>query len=187
MTKYVFTIVFLFFLTSAFYYTNFLIAEPELSETKEFAETILLEKKTNTRVLYDSTKIPEEIVTPSTVGEVYFPHQMHFEDLEIDCEQCHHEMNASKFDIPHEEYFDSFYIDCKACHDDEDTKEMVAHACSNCHHKKPINIADEMISKKVAVHQNCWECHDSGKSVEASESCEFCHSREKKSIGINVN
>ena len=56
---------------------HFLIAEPELSETKEFAETILLEKKTNTRVLYDSTKIPEEIVTPSTVGEVYFPHQMH--------------------------------------------------------------------------------------------------------------
>ena len=178
MTKYVLPMIILLLLTSAFYYSTFLNAETELVETKILKEQTFPNNKNG--VSSNPSETPEEIISPSSAGEVYFPHQMHFEDLEISCEECHHEMNAAKFDIPHEEYFDSFYIDCKACHNKKDTNQMVAHACSNCHTNKPINIADEMISKKVAVHKNCWTCHEAGQSVEASESCEFCHSREKK-------
>ena len=57
---------------------------------------------------------PQEIIFfESTIGEVIFPHQAHFEDLEIDCKTCHHEHNAAKLDMPHPEYFEDFWIKWK--------------------------------------------------------------------------
>ncbi|MDX1701953.1 MAG: cytochrome c3 family protein, partial [Melioribacteraceae bacterium] len=113
-----------------------------------------------------------------SAGTVTFPHLYHYEDEGIECVECHHEMNAQNIDIPHEEYFEDFWIDCGVCHSNNVEGEIVAHACSDCHNSNPSNIADEMISKKVAIHINCWECHEVGTGVEASESCEYCHIRE---------
>ena len=56
------------------------------------------------------------INSPSSVGDVAFPHQFHSDDLEIECQQCHHETNASPLKMPHENYFDDFWIDCRICH-----------------------------------------------------------------------
>lgn len=117
--------------------------------------------------------VPAVIKSPSTRGEVVFPHQLHFQDFDLDCESCHHETDAAKLTFPHEEYFDDFWIDCKICHHETDAPK-VAEACSNCHHY-PMDIAEETLSPKVVIHKDCWTCHEIGKGVEASKRCEFCH------------
>ena len=43
----------------------------------------------------------------------------------------------------------------------------------------PRNIADETLSAKVVVHQQCWKCHPVGTGKEASAVCEKCHSGKK--------
>ena len=48
---------------------------------------------------------------------VNFPHELHYDDLGFDCEECHHETNAEKLDIPHENYFAEFWARCKTCHE----------------------------------------------------------------------
>ena len=58
-----------------------------------------------------SAAAPPILVWPSRVGEVTFPHEMHFDDLDISCEECHHEINAARLEMPHEDYFDDFWID----------------------------------------------------------------------------
>lgn len=127
----------------------------------------------------DSVDIPEEIISPSYVGEVIFPHLFHYEDLEIECKECHHEINAAKLNIPHEEYFKDFWIDCNICHNGDNSSKMEAHDCSDCHHSQLTNIADETLSAKVVIHENCWTCHDIGRGQDASNNCEVCHSGEK--------
>ena len=47
--------------------------------------------------------------------------------------------------------------------------------CYECHDVKLRDIADERLSPKVILHQNCWKCHEVETGVEASESCEQCH------------
>ena len=58
----------------------------------------------------DTSEIPEEIKFPSTVGGVLFPHQMHIDDLEIECVECHHQINAKILVTPHSDYFKSSWI-----------------------------------------------------------------------------
>ena len=130
----------------------------------------------------DTVDLPEEIISPSSVGEVTFPHLFHYEDLEIECEECHHEINAAKLITPHDEYFNDFWIDCNICHNGNEIVRMEAQACSNCHHSHPHNIADETLCAKVVIHQSCWSCHEVGTGVMASESCEMCHTGERKEI-----
>ncbi len=126
-----------------------------------------------------SSEIPEVIKSESYVGEVSFKHQEHFDDLEIECETCHHEVNAAKLNFPHENYFEDFWIDCLICHHESGLKTQPAQACSNCHHTLPENIADETLSSKVVIHKNCWECHEASKGQEASKNCVFCHTGPK--------
>jgi len=113
------------------------------------------------------------LVFPSSVGEVVFPHEGHYDSLEIDCQTCHHETNAKMLDIPHVEYFQDFWIDCTTCHHPSSTPQE-ARSCSSCHHC-PMNCADETLSAKVVIHENCWRCHDVGTGQEASDACSFCH------------
>ncbi|MFC2167833.1 cytochrome c3 family protein [Acidobacteriota bacterium] len=113
--------------------------------------------------------------SPSSVGEVVFPHQFHFEDLEFECQTCHHETNASTLQMPHEEYFNDFWIDCKICHRGDGLAVSQPQTCSNCHHDSPTDIADETLSAKVVVHKKCWECHELEKGEKASQSCLACH------------
>ena len=128
----------------------------------------------------DTSDIPEDLEFPSTVGEVYFPHQFHFEDLEMECVECHHQINAKILDTPHLSYFESSWIKCEKCHNESGEVVQQIYTCSECHHPSPKNIADETLSSKVVIHRNCWECHEVGSGMEASESCGECHSGEKK-------
>lgn len=113
------------------------------------------------------------LVFPSEVGTVTFSHKAHFNDMEIECQTCHHEVDAQKLKLPHPEYFADFWIDCQTCHHESDAPRP-AQACRACHHR-PTDSADETLSPKVVVHESCWSCHESGTGVEASRGCPTCH------------
>lgn len=127
----------------------------------------------------DTSRIPSVIKSPSCIGEVSFPHEYHIDDLEFDCEDCHHETNAVELHMPHEDYFKDYWIDCGICHHKGGQTKLEAQACSKCHHTRPTGIADETLSAKVVIHKSCWECHDIDTGEEASQNCEFCHSGPK--------
>ena len=118
-----------------------------------------------------------EVTKPSSIGEVYFPHEFHFSDMEMECNSCHHEVSAKMLDIPHREYFVDFWIECGICHH-ENQEPVRAQSCSNCHHASD-DCGDETLSAKVVIHKSCWECHESGEGLEASKNCKFCHSGPK--------
>jgi hypothetical protein len=123
--------------------------------------------------------IPAEIIIPSSVGEVTFHHQMHIKDLSIKCADCHHQINAKKLGTPHPDYFKSSWINCALCHNDSEKTKQGSYKCSECHRANPVNIADETLSAKVVIHQQCWKCHPAGTGKEASKGCEKCHSGKK--------
>jgi hypothetical protein len=127
-------------------------------------------------------KLTPIIRSPSSVGEVAFPHQFHFEDLELECQACHHDINAATLRMPHEDYFEDFWIDCRICHKDEGSAVSEPQSCSNCHHDSPTDIADETLSAKVVVHKQCWECHELEKGEEASRGCKVCHLKRTERI-----
>jgi hypothetical protein len=127
----------------------------------------------------DSLQIKEVILTEDAVGEVEFPHLEHVDDFGIECDECHHEINAAALDIPHEDYFEDFWIDCETCHGNgEPTREAVS--CAECHHDQPGELSDETLSSKVVIHKSCWTCHEIGTGSEASSECVTCHSGPKK-------
>ena len=117
---------------------------------------------------------PSEVVFASGLGAVHFPHQFHVADLEIACEECHHETLAGQLSMPHPEYFEDFWIRCATCHKAGEASAG-PQACSACHHNSPVDIADETLSSKVVIHDSCWQCHPVGSGPDASESCAFCH------------
>ena len=113
---------------------------------------------------------------PSLVGEVIFPHLEHVDDFGMECVECHHEVNAEALDIPHESYFEDFWIKCETCHGNGDRAAAEAMSCGKCHPDQPRSVSDQTLSHKVAVHQNCWDCHDIGTGADASAECAMCHS-----------
>lgn len=124
--------------------------------------------------------IPAEIIFPSSVGEVTFPHQMHISKLGMTCVECHHQISAKTLVTPHPDYLKSSWIDCAICHNNKSkTITSSAYTCSECHHSNPSNIADETLSAKVVIHKKCWSCHQVGVGKEASKSCHLCHSGKK--------
>jgi len=122
--------------------------------------------------------VPAEIVSPTSVGEVVFPHRKHFEELQFPCTTCHHETRAAVLEMPHPQYFDDFWIDCKVCHQ-EASAPQAPRACSTCHRSDLSNIADQTSSAKVAVHRSCWTCHASGAGEKATANCGLCHNRKR--------
>ena len=116
----------------------------------------------------------DEIVFPSAVGEVTFPHALHADDLGFECTECHHETAAAGLRTPHDEYFGDLWVECATCHREADAP-AVPQSCGGCHHASPTSTADETLSAKVVIHRSCWQCHDSGTGEEASRSCAFCH------------
>jgi hypothetical protein len=109
----------------------------------------------------------------SYMGELKFSHDMHTDDLELECTECHHETHAAQLEISHEDYFDDFWIDCQSCHNSATAQEP--QSCANCHHSSVEDVADETRSAKVVLHQSCWSCHEVTTGVEASQSCGVCH------------
>jgi hypothetical protein len=165
-----------------FFIATFFSLETKLPENSLVSKTPLLAAEKNLVSIHDTTAAPSEIISPSSAGEVFFPHLQHTEDFDVACKDCHHETNAAELNIPHEDYFDDFWIDCKICHHEGGSGKLQAQACSKCHHSNPANIADETLSSKVVIHKNCWECHEVGTGKEASESCQLCHSGERTKI-----
>jgi hypothetical protein len=109
------------------------------------------------------------------MGDLIFDHDEHVEEIELECDECHHETNAVPLDFPHEEYFHDSWVDCGTCHREAGSPELEPQSCYDCHDRKLQGIADEHLSPKVILHQNCWGCHEVETGVEASESCELCH------------
>jgi len=119
---------------------------------------------------------PETVRWESSVGEVEFDHRMHVEDLGTECVACHHETTAADLDVPHPDYFDDFWVDCSTCHGGEAT--AVVARCGSCHPERTASGPRvEMPTVKVAIHDSCWACHESGRGAEASASCGLCHRR----------
>ena len=127
----------------------------------------------------DAGAIPLEKRFASSVGEVTFRHQAHFQERGIACAECHHEINAKKLTTPHPEYLKAAAINCEACHDGAQQGARKGYSCSGCHPTNPVNIADETLSAKVVIHKKCWKCHAVGNAVQASKACGFCHSGKK--------
>ncbi len=124
-------------------------------------------------------KIPDKIKTPSHVGEVNFPHRAHFDDFNVECQNCHHRIRASSLKIPHRFSTRDNWKDCTYCHN-PDRKRHNLYSCRNCHNKLEKNYMKQVLSYKVVIHKSCVECHEMGKGVEASKSCKFCHSGKKQ-------
>jgi len=124
--------------------------------------------------------IPSEIIIPSSVGEIRFPHQMHIRDLSVKCGDCHHQINAKPLSTPHPDYFSSSWINCGICHEQSEKLSKKTFVCSECHMARPKTIADETLSAKVVVHEQCWKCHAVGTGKEASKACGKCHSGKKR-------
>jgi hypothetical protein len=153
--------------------------ETKKQENSSVFKSPLVAAEKNLISTQDTTGVPSIITSPSSAGEVVFPHQQHYEDFEVECKNCHHETNAAKLNMPHENYFNDFWIDCKICHHKGGSGKLQAQACSKCHHSTPSNIADQTLSSKVVIHKNCWECHEIGTGKEASENCQICHTGER--------
>ena len=111
------------------------------------------------------------------MGDLIFDHVAHVEEMELECDECHHETNAVPLSSPHEEYFYDLWVDCGVCHHDSESADLKPRSCYECHDTKIRDIADERLSHKVILHKNCWACHDVETGLEASKSCELCHSR----------
>ena len=145
--------------------------------------------------------MPVERIYPSSAGEVTFHHEMHFKDLAIKCDECHHAVNArpigaprpensktaagkcpidvKTLSTPHPDYFKSSSIKCVICHIESDGAKQNAYTCSGCHRTNPVNIADETLSAKVVVHKQCWKCHPVNAGKDASAVSEKCHTGKK--------
>jgi len=180
MIKYLFALIVVVLFTSAIFLYSDEKDQPEGKDQSTVTISTLAPLVSKNVSKADTVEMPDEIISPSSVGEVTFPHLFHFEELELECIECHHEINAAKLITPHDEYFDDFWIDCNICHNGNETIRMEAQACSQCHHTHPYGIADETLSAKVVIHKKCWECHEVETGVTASESCEVCHTREQK-------
>ena len=124
--------------------------------------------------------MPVEVTYESSVGNVLFPHNMHAIDQEIECTECHHQIHAGELDTPHPNYMTSSWVSCNICHSTNPENSQEYYRCSNCHQSDPNDIADETLSSKVVTHKSCWNCHESGTGVEASNGCTECHVKDKK-------
>ena len=127
----------------------------------------------------DTPEIPVERIFPSSVGDVVFKHQVHIQERGIQCTECHHQINAKKLETPHPEYFKASWIKCGICHVEAGKAKSSLYSCSTCHQTNTKDIADETLSAKVVVHQQCWKCHAIGTGKEASTSCVKCHAAKK--------
>jgi len=128
----------------------------------------------------EALDMPGEITYTSSVGNVLFPHNLHVTELEVECAECHHQIHAMELDTPHPDYMTSSWVSCKICHDTDSVKREKYYKCSDCHLTNPDDISDETLSSKVVTHKNCWNCHESGTGVEASQGCAECHIKDEK-------
>jgi len=146
----------------------------------EIAHPVPMAEVSQSAILAEGVDVPIEITYSSSVGDVLFTHEQHIKDQEIECVECHHQIHAKDLLTPHPDYMTSSWVSCKICHDENSEKNRKYYKCSDCHHSEPDNIADETLSSKVVTHKNCWNCHETGTGVEASQACAECHLKKAK-------
>ncbi len=151
-----------------------------LGYSQRLQKTGTIPKDVQSDFLASVTDMPDEISFKSSVGDVLFPHNVHVEDEEMECIECHHQIHAMELDTPHPDYLTSSWISCQTCHNSKTDEQSMDFNCSDCHHSETDNIADETLSSKVVIHKSCWECHETGTGAEASEVCSDCHEKKEK-------
>lgn len=150
--------------------------ERQLAPTAQF-DSLLNQPEKALESVTEFTKPPKEIIFHSNVGDVVFPHQMHVEEQEMECSECHHNLNAKTLETPHPDYFESSQIDCQVCHTESSKLMKEDYNCSKCHQSNPTRIGKEKLTSKVAMHNRCWSCHDMDTGQQASEDCTLCHKK----------
>ena len=118
---------------------------------------------------------PAKSETKASIGPARFPHEKHFDELEIECVTCHHETNAKPLSFPHPRLLDDFWVDCSTCHAQgraRPRRRRPARPVTTC---RTATSGDETLSAKVVIHKNCWSCHEVGTGASASTSCKSCH------------
>lgn len=123
--------------------------------------------------------LPGEIIFESSVGKVIFPHKVHVDELDVTCAECHHQIHAKVLDTPHPDYMASSWSNCQTCHNTDAQSMNKYYECSHCHLSDLENIANETLSAKVVTHKSCWNCHETGTGVKASQGCTDCHLKEQ--------
>ena len=146
----------------------------------EIAHPVLSGEQGPSGGLQDELDVPDEIVYPSSVGDVNFSHRKHAQEQEIKCVECHHQIHAGDLVTPHPDYMTSSWVSCKTCHDNNSVKSEKYYKCSDCHLPDPNDISDETLSSKVVTHISCWNCHETGTGVDASKGCSECHVKTTK-------
>jgi hypothetical protein len=116
---------------------------------------------------------------PSYLGEVRFEHKKHIDEFGLACTDCHHETNAGKLEFTHKDLIPTYRVDCQICHHEADVP-MTPQSCSKCHPSTPTSNADETATSKVAMHKDCWKCHEIGQGPDASGKCPTCHKGPRK-------
>ena len=112
-----------------------------------------------------ATEMPDEIILDRDIygsnrkGPVTFSHQMHAEDYDVACKECHH-----------------IYEDGKNIWEDGDSVEK----CASCH--DPFESEDKAMKLRTAFHKNCKGCHKQLKKEGISDDapyrkCTDCHER----------
>ena len=109
-------------------------------------------------------------------GDVCFPHRTH---RKLGCGTCHHQSRARPLETPHPDYLTSSWHSCQSCHDPNTARQKTYRNCLDCHLPNPDSIADETPSAKVALHENCWKCHEKGTGAEVSARCADCHQEDE--------
>jgi len=153
-------------------------------ETAESADARVPAGQSNTSGA-DARPLPSDSTEGSLLavafpGEALFDHELHTDDLELDCADCHHETDAAPLRTPHEEYFDDYWIRCQTCHYSGEGNGLEPQACSECHPETPASVIEETLSAKVVIHISCAECHDWGTALDATEACAFCHAEAQR-------
>lgn len=121
---------------------------------------------------------PEELVFPSPIGTVTFPHALHVSDLGASCSDCHHIAAAPPLNTPHPQWLPKAGHQCLACHGKQEALGK-SYACAGCHSQALPASQGVIPSRKVAIHLTCARCHELGTAQDASKACANCHAGNK--------
>jgi hypothetical protein len=146
----------------------------------EIAHPVPVKEEIQSGSFAEMLDMPDEITYKSSVGNVVFPHNVHVNELKVECAGCHHQIHAIDLKTPHPDYMTSSWVSCKTCHNTNSENRNKYYKCADCHHSEMDDISDETLSSKVVTHKNCWACHETGTGVDASKGCVVCHVKEEK-------
>jgi hypothetical protein len=141
---------------------------------------------------------PVRVMFTAMGGNVLFDHQAHIDNYGLECNACHHSVNASDTDAPgpcggchqedsvytsafgenglfdHPAHSDEFGLVCTDCHhtyteDDPGGPEM----CSDCHNREAED--EYMLGRADAFHTQCIGCHEDFGVIPGQSDCDGCH------------